>query len=348
MAYAYISGVKPSGLSILNACTVNDDGTVDYVETEQTCAEPGIVKCTIVLVDENGSTLYAPRFTLAVAYNSLATVVSVSEFNALSLQVAAANEFRKRSEAWAVGEEDGVPVSSDDETYENNSKFWSDQAAAGIETIMDIAYEILGLEVSATTLQPGQNPTANSSWTPGENLAINFGIPLPNSIVSITLTSTVGKTKTYTITYTNGNTTTFSVTDGTDGQDGRDGRDGQDGRDGIGDPTIIAPDYSTSVSYVAGDLCTKDDKLYVCTASTSGAWDSTKWSQTDVETLLGSVLPAPGTSGNILTSNGSKWVSAAPAPALPSVSLANDGQVLMVVNGAWAAATLPPAEGEVF
>lgn len=153
------------------------------------------------------------------------------------------------------------------------------------------------------------------------------------TIQSIELTGTVGLVDTYTINYSDGTTSTFDVTNG---------------QDGIGDPTIIAPNYSTSVSYVSGDLCTKDNKLYVCTASTSGAWDSTKWAETDVEELLGDVLPAPGTSGNILTSNGSKWVSAAPAPALPSVSIANDGQVLMVVNGAWAAATIPAAEGVNF
>ena len=60
------------------------------------------------------------------------------------------------------------------------------------------------------------------------------------------------------------------------------------------------------------------------------------------------ILPAPGTSGNVLTSNGTGWVSAAPATELPAYSGADNGKVLMVVNGAVAWATLPPAEGEDF
>lgn len=36
---------------------------------------------------------------------------------------------RRRAEAWAVGEQDGIPVDEDDETYENNAKTWALWAA---------------------------------------------------------------------------------------------------------------------------------------------------------------------------------------------------------------------------
>lgn len=36
---------------------------------------------------------------------------------------------RRRAEAWAVGEQDGVPVDEDDETYENSAKAWALWAA---------------------------------------------------------------------------------------------------------------------------------------------------------------------------------------------------------------------------
>lgn len=62
---------------------------------------------------------------------------------------------------------------------------------------------------------------------------------------------------------------------------------------------------------------------------------------------LGNIV-TPGASGNVMTSTGSGWTSAAPAKELPTVTPANNGQVLMVVNGAWAAAELPAAEGEDF
>lgn len=50
-----------------------------------------------------------------------------------------------------------------------------------------------------------------------------------NGIVSIEKTDTTGLVDTYTITYTNGDTDTFTITNGADGQDGEDGQDGADG-----------------------------------------------------------------------------------------------------------------------
>lgn len=47
------------------------------------------------------------------------------------------------------------------------------------------------------------------------------------SIVSVTLTSSVGLVDTYTITYTDATTSTFTVTNGKDGEDGTDGTDGR-------------------------------------------------------------------------------------------------------------------------
>lgn len=54
------------------------------------------------------------------------------------------------------------------------------------------------------------------------------------SIVSITKTSTEGLVDTYTITYTDGTTTTFSVTNGANGADGAQGAAGAAGQDGVG------------------------------------------------------------------------------------------------------------------
>ena len=62
---------------------------------------------------------------------------------------------------------------------------------------------------------------------------------------------------------------------------------------------------------------------------------------------LGNIV-TPGASGNVMTSTGSGWTSAAPVKELPTVTAANNGQFLVVVNGAWAAKTIPDANGEVF
>ena len=54
-----------------------------------------------------------------------------------------------------------------------------------------------------------------------------------NGISNIAKTSTEGLVDTYTITYTNGTTTTFTVTNGTNGNDGKDGINGANGKDGV-------------------------------------------------------------------------------------------------------------------
>lgn len=44
----------------------------------------------------------------------------------------------------------------------------------------------------------------------------------------------------------------------------------------------IAAPYDSASSYTAGDYCTYGDGFYVCTASTSGTWDASKWSAVTV------------------------------------------------------------------
>lgn len=46
--------------------------------------------------------------------------------------------------------------------------------------------------------------------------------------------------------------------------------------------TNLAPAYNSASSYVAGDLCTYNNILYECNASTTGDFDLTKWSATNI------------------------------------------------------------------
>lgn len=67
-----------------------------------------------------------------------------------------------------------------------------------------------------------------------------------NGIASITKTASSGLVDTYTITYTNGTTTTFTVTNGADGQDGQAGQDGQDGADGYSPSASVSKSGDTA------------------------------------------------------------------------------------------------------
>ena len=59
-----------------------------------------------------------------------------------------ANTYKQTAEAWAVGERGGVPVSSSDETYENNSKYYAGEAADLVAGLL----EAFGVNVVGTKL----------------------------------------------------------------------------------------------------------------------------------------------------------------------------------------------------
>ena len=55
------------------------------------------------------------------------------------------------------------------------------------------------------------------------------------------------------------------------------------------------------------------------------------------------ILPTVGAddNGKVLTVSGGEWAAVMPTPELPTVSATDNGDVLTVVEGAWAAAALP-------
>lgn len=113
-----------------------------------------------------------------------------------------------------VGVTDGSPESIIPEMTE-----LVERAEAAAEVLLDCS-------AIATTLPAGSNATASYDVDEG---VFSFGIPrgakgdtgatgeTGNGIASITKTGTVGLVDTYTITYTNGTTTTFTVTNGQNG-----------------------------------------------------------------------------------------------------------------------------------
>lgn len=129
--------------------------------------------------------------------------------------------------------------------------------------------QLENLTAVATTLSEGSEATA--SYADG---VLTFGIPkgdtgatgpqgeqgvkgdTGNGIVSIAKTGTSGLVDTYTITFTDGTTTTFTVTNGADG-----------------DITNVAQAFDATKAYSAGDMVLYQGTLYVFTAAhAAGAW----------------------------------------------------------------------------
>lgn len=126
---AVIQGVKPDGRGFDYNCTLSGN-TVTADLTEQMTAVAGQVRTQIVVTESTGRT-GTFVFILDVQRSALPadTDMSESEYQMIEQAIEDAQDAVEDSEAWAVGKRGGVPVTSGDETYHNNSKYWAEQAA---------------------------------------------------------------------------------------------------------------------------------------------------------------------------------------------------------------------------
>lgn len=130
-ATAKISGRKADGLGFEYPATISD-GVVVADCTDQMTAVAGIVECAITLTNSEGQ-IQTARFDLNVKPAPLNddTVISDSDFPLIEQAIEAggkAEEYAEEAEAWAVGTRNGEPVPVSDPTYENNAKYWAEQA----------------------------------------------------------------------------------------------------------------------------------------------------------------------------------------------------------------------------
>lgn len=126
---AVIQGTKPDGKGFNYSATLSGN-TVTANLTEQMTAVAGKVRCQIVVTETTGRT-GTFVFILEVQRSALPsnTDMSESDYQIIEQAIEDAQDAAEDAEAWAVGERGGVPVSSGDETYHNNSKYWCDQAS---------------------------------------------------------------------------------------------------------------------------------------------------------------------------------------------------------------------------
>jgi hypothetical protein len=111
----------------------------------------------------NNSKYYAGQASTSAsnAYTS-ETNAGTSESNAAASERNAEGS-AEDSEAWAVGERDGVPVSSDDPTYHNNAKYWSQQS----QTVADMT-GATAQDAGAHGLVPAPAAGDNSKFLRGD------------------------------------------------------------------------------------------------------------------------------------------------------------------------------------
>lgn len=117
-AYGAAHGVSISGNTVTAPCLI------------QMTAMEGRTRVNLI-VKENGASTGTFVFWLDVQETPINQHVPASDTEIPAL-VALAEEQAERSEAWAVGTKNGQPVSATDPTFDNNAKYWAEQAASSV------------------------------------------------------------------------------------------------------------------------------------------------------------------------------------------------------------------------
>lgn len=115
--------------------------------------------------------------------NDLAVLVDQANTDASNAIVAAADaeDSAEDSEAWAVGERNGVPVTSGDETYENNAKYWANQANPTVLANMS--------DVDITSPTDGQSLIYDANTTKWVNGSGTSAMGALDDLTDVTITS---------------------------------------------------------------------------------------------------------------------------------------------------------------
>lgn len=148
----YIQGTKPDRTGFQYLATVAaGSNVVTFDITEQMTAVAGDVTCELVLVDGDDR-IATVNFILHVEPAALSddTVISETELPLIEEAAELAQQIggfieqmdadAAKSEAFGAGTVNGVPVTNDNPAYENNAKYYSDEAAAsasGVEQLKE-------------------------------------------------------------------------------------------------------------------------------------------------------------------------------------------------------------------
>lgn len=149
-AYGAAHGVSISGSTVTAPCLI------------QMTAMEGRTRVNLI-VKENGASTGTFVFWLDVQETPINQHVPASDTEIPAL-VALAEEQAERSEAWAVGTKNGHPVSATDPTFDNNAKYWAEQAAssvAGVASFNGRSGSVLPMAGDYTAEQITYNETSN-------------------------------------------------------------------------------------------------------------------------------------------------------------------------------------------
>lgn len=186
-----LAGTKPSGLGF----TINgvvDEHTVTITTEKLMTSEYGNIACELKIT-KGTDKIGTSNIILAVEKDPHPENTTdgnvdelIPEITALVERIEAAvakEEVLHEAEAWAVGKRDGVPVSEDDDTYHNNSKWYSDQAAisktaasASEQTASQKASQAAASAADALTAKTNAEAAATAAAASAEAAASVFAV----------------------------------------------------------------------------------------------------------------------------------------------------------------------------
>jgi len=268
---AVIQGKKPDGHGFIYNATMSGN-TVTADLTEQMTAVDGDVRCQVVVTETTGRT-GSFDFILRVQHSALPDDTEMSDSDYQLIEEAL--ESVEDSEAWAVGERDGIPVGPDDITYHNNSKWWAEQSGGGGATSLSSL-----TDVNLSTLTDGEVLEYDGTTHKWENK----GLTIPDDLNDLTDVSTSSPT--------NGQGLIYNTTSGKwENQNIPSG--GASDLDDLTDVTLTTPTNGQVLQY--------DGSKWINANGGSGA--------TDLDDLTDVTLTSPS-NGQVLQYDGSKWVNA--------------------------------------
>lgn len=141
-----IQGTKPDHTGFQYDCSYSGSQVI-ATEMQQMTVLPGDVP-TEIRITKDDDIIGSINFKIRVEPAALADDTEISETDLALIEeaeeiiarvpqiISQMDELKEDSEAWATGERGGVPVSSTDPTFENNSKYYAEHFAGYIPDSM--------------------------------------------------------------------------------------------------------------------------------------------------------------------------------------------------------------------
>lgn len=141
-----IQGTKPDHTGFQYACSFSGN-QVTATEMQQMTVLPGDIP-TEIRITKDDDIIGSINFKIRVEPAALADDTEISETDLALIEeaeeiiarvpqiIGQMDELKEESEAWAIGERGGVPVSSTDPTFENNARYYAEHFAGYIPDSM--------------------------------------------------------------------------------------------------------------------------------------------------------------------------------------------------------------------